>query len=61
MGCFGGSKDAKSRFASWMIGDGRAADDRRGSKGLARWMRGIVHRIVIVERVAWFVERIGWR
>ena len=62
MGCFGGSKYAKSGFANWMIGGVGAVDDRRGSQGLMRWMEGIVHGMVIVERgVAWCVESIGWR
>ena len=48
---------------NWMFGDVGGVDDRRGGKGVAKWMGGGVHGIVMVERerVALFVERIGWR
>ena len=52
LGSFGGRKDA-------MCGVG-GVDDRRGGKGLAKWMGGGVHGIVMVERESCVVCGKNW-
>ena len=37
-----------------------AVYDGRDSKGLAKWMEGVVGGMAIVERVVWFIKRVGW-
>ena len=45
---------------NWMIGDVGGVDDRRGGKGLAKWMGGGVHGIVMVERESCVVCGKNW-
>ena len=44
----------------WNVGGVGAVYDGRDSKGLAKWMEGVVGGMAIVERVAWFIKRVGW-
>ena len=43
----------------WIVGGGGAVYDGRDGKRLAKWMEGVVGGMAIVERVAWFIKRVG--
>ena len=44
----------------WIVGGVGAVYDGRDSKGLAKWIEGVVGGMAVVERVARFIKGVGW-